>query len=55
MNLDFCDVALIAGDVLLQREEQSLGVFGRKDDTAFDVGLLQSRECSGKVDNKLRG
>ena len=55
MNLNLGYVTLVAGDVLLQREEQTLGVLGRKYYTALDVCLLQSWESSGEVDDKLRG
>lgn len=53
MNLNLGDVALVTGDVLLQREEQTLGVLGRKYYTALDIGLLQPGERSGEVDDKL--
>ena len=54
MDLDFCDITLIASNILLQREQQSLGVLGREDYAALDISLLQSGERSGEVNDKLR-
>ena len=53
VNLDLCKTTLVTGHILLQRKQQALGVFGGQYDATLDVGLLQSGECSGEVDDKL--
>ena len=55
MNLDLCKTTLVTSYILLQREQQSLSVLGGQYYAALDIGLLQARECRGKVDDKLRG
>ena len=48
MDLDFGDITLIASNILLQREQQSLGVLGREDYAALDISLLQSGSAVAK-------
>ena len=51
---DFSHIAFIAGNVLLQGEQQALGMFRGQDHTTLDFGLRHTGKDRRKVDDKFR-
>ena len=54
VNLNLCDVALITCDVLLQREQQTLGVLRGENHATLDIRLLHTGQYCREVDDELR-
>jgi hypothetical protein len=52
-DADGTEVLLVTHDVLLKGTEKALGMLGSEDDTTPYLGLGNTREHTGKVDNKV--
>ena len=55
LQLDFAKLLFILLQVVLQGEEESLGVFGSHDDTAAHFGFLHAGHHADEVENELAG
>ena len=54
LNLYLTDIGLILCDIILQREQQTLCVLRRKNNTATHLWLRETRQHCRKIDDKLR-